>query len=443
MNLFWGCINMKFFKFPYTNFHELNLDWIIETLKENTDFTKKVYEEVSHLNETIETVANKVVTDMLEAGKFDPSIERYIDGRLTGIEETANSALEGVKKYDYLDTLRGKKILIVGDSNSDENYNSGKINKHWTQSFKEKLAKIDVTVTNRSVAGKQIDWAKTVITEENAASRYYDIIIIMLGTNNYGHATPIENFNSTLKEIPVTPQVLNGAHIVIVSPPKRTLFESKETPHVPLVVYMRSLYAYSQKIGAQFVDCWGKQPVINIDNNYTLNKYYYDSKLHFGDAYAPIFAEWIIGKLVSGESDTIGDYYETYPGRFLKQFFTNSNNFEINENGSFLRVGTRSITFNIIGSLKTYGSNTTGIQPIANLPVWAREQTSLSYLHCHLSVINRGDRVETQIAQINNSEGKLYVTVDGLSTSDKLYRIYGTIHPMLNTDYMLPEYPKI
>lgn len=434
---------MKFFKFPYTNFHELNLDWIIETLKENTDFTKKVYEEVSHLNETIETVANKVVTDMLEAGKFDPSIEKYIDGRLTGIEETANSALECAKKYDYLDTLRGKKILIVGDSNSDENYNPGKINKHWTQSFKEKLAKIGVTVTNKSVAGKQIDWAKTVITEENTASRYYDIIIIMLGTNNYGHATPIEKFNSTLTEIPVTPQILNGAHIVIVSPPKRTLFESEETPHVPLVVYMRSLYAYSQKIGAQFVDCWGKQPVINTANNSILNKYYYDSKLHFGDAYAPIFAEWIIGKLVSGESDTIGDYYETYPGRFLTPFFTNINNFEINENGSFLRVGTRSVTFNVIGSLKTYGSNTAGIQPIANLPVWAREQTSLSYLHCHLSVINRGDRVETQIAQINNNEGKLYVTVDGLSTSGKLYRIYGTIHPMLNTDDMFPEYPKI
>ena len=33
------------FKFPFTNFHEMNLTWIIETLKENTDFTKKVYQE--------------------------------------------------------------------------------------------------------------------------------------------------------------------------------------------------------------------------------------------------------------------------------------------------------------------------------------------------------------------------------------------------------------
>lgn len=28
---------MFLFKFPYTNFHELNLDWILETIKSNTD----------------------------------------------------------------------------------------------------------------------------------------------------------------------------------------------------------------------------------------------------------------------------------------------------------------------------------------------------------------------------------------------------------------------
>lgn len=434
------------FKFPFTNFHEMNLTWIIETLKENTDFTKKVYEEVKQLNATIEKKVEEVVNSMSESGAFDNIISNMLDGKVEEIKNIANNALSTANgidnKYEYLSSMRNKKILIVGDSNSDENYNVGKINVHWTQSLKSMLSNVgNVTITNRSVAGKQIDWAKTVITEENAASRYYDIIVIMLGTNNYGHATPIETFRAELTAIPIAPQIINGAHVIIVSPPKRSMFASSETPHVPLVAYMRALYAYAEKIGAQFVDCWGKQPLVNTSDANTLTKWYYDKQLHFNDAYAPIFAQWILWYMITGRSDTIGDYYETIPGRYLKQFFTNTNNFEINENGSFVRVGTRSITYNIIGSLKTFGSNNSGLQPLATLPDWMREHTSMSYLNCYSSTFTRGDRVTTQTAEIVNSDGKLYVTVDGLSTSGTLYRIHGTLHPMLNTDNIIPDYP--
>lgn len=376
------------FKFPFTNFHEMNLTWIIETLKENTDFTKKVYEEVKQLNATIEKKVEEVVNNMTESGAFDDIISNMLDSKVEEIKNIANNALSTANgidnKYEYLSSMRNKKILIVGDSNSDENYNAGKINVHWTQSLKSMLSNVEnVTIINKSVAGKQIDWAKTVITEENAASRYYDIIIIMLGTNNYGHATPIETFRAELTAIPITPQIINGAHVIIVSPPKRSMFASSETPHVPLVAYMRALYAYAEKIGAQFVDCWGKQPMVNTSDASTLTKWYYDKQLHFNDAYAPIFAQWILWYMITGRSDTIGDYYETIPGRYLKQFFTNTNNFEINENGSFVRIGTRSITYNIIGSLKTFGSNNSGLQPLATLPEWMREHTSMSYLNCH------------------------------------------------------------
>lgn len=263
------------FKFPFTNFHEMNLTWIIETLKENTDFTKKVYEEVKQLNATIEKKVEEVVNNMTESGAFDNIISSMLDSKVEEIKNIADNALSTANgidnKYEYLSSMRNKKILIVGDSNSDENYNPGKINVHWPQSLKSMLSNVEgVTINNRSVAGKQIDWAKTVITEENAASRYYDIIIIMLGTNNYGHATPIEAFRATLTAIPITPQIINGAHVIIVSPPKRSMFVSSETPHVPLVAYMRALYAYAEKIGAQFVDCWGKQPLVNTSDANTL-----------------------------------------------------------------------------------------------------------------------------------------------------------------------------
>lgn len=33
-------------KYPYTNFHDLNLDWILETIKELQVFTKKVSDKV-------------------------------------------------------------------------------------------------------------------------------------------------------------------------------------------------------------------------------------------------------------------------------------------------------------------------------------------------------------------------------------------------------------
>lgn len=74
------------FKFPYTNFHELNLDWIIETIKK----LEKVYETIP---ESLQVFVNNWLDEHPEA---TTTVE---DGSLTASKFTDALKLEALKDY--------------------------------------------------------------------------------------------------------------------------------------------------------------------------------------------------------------------------------------------------------------------------------------------------------------------------------------------------------
>lgn len=59
-----------FEQFPYTNFHELNLDWIIAELKK---LDKKVNED---LQEIIQASADAYISNLVLNALYDPDNER-------------------------------------------------------------------------------------------------------------------------------------------------------------------------------------------------------------------------------------------------------------------------------------------------------------------------------------------------------------------------------
>ena len=59
-------------KYPYTNFHDLNLDWILDTIKELQAFTQKVSDKVDeaykYMKDNLYDNAVTIINQYLEDG---------------------------------------------------------------------------------------------------------------------------------------------------------------------------------------------------------------------------------------------------------------------------------------------------------------------------------------------------------------------------------------
>lgn len=458
-----------FNKFPYTNFHEVNTDWIINEVKtvgeQVTSLNKKVTEDMLALSKQVtkvqEDVNNKLqgidatiaqkaseeVQRLVEAGRFDalitPALEQLskdLQADIASAKDISNKALVNTNKTQYLNRLANKSILIIGDSNSDENYTSahGTLTTHWTTELKKiitsRASGNGTTITNKSKSGSKMTYAKEQLTAINTTSTRYDIILIMLGTNDYGNLTPLSDFRTTLGEVAslLQPHIIaKGAEVYIVSPPKRTLANRDRADHVPLVAYAREMYNWATRNGFNFIDCWCKMPELNITDEASRKQWLIDSTLHFGNAYAPIFAEWILGYLAENKSDTIGDYYEEYRPECMQGWFTNANNFEFNYTYSYVKVGTRNSILRIAGKVKVGGSNTQGLQPAAHIPDWLIGFSGITPLTGLFTDFKRNNVPKPVVAFINNSDKLLYADITGQSATGQTAWLTGVV-PALN-----------
>lgn len=459
-------------KFPFTNFHEVNTDWIIsevknvlkrmDTLEDKTEadllalakqivgIQEDVDGKLNNINATIAQKASEEIQRLVEEGRFDalitPALEQLskeLRDDIASAKDESSKALANTNKTQYLNTLANKGILIIGDSNSDENFTgsggAGNIHKHWTSELKNLLnARAfgnSISVTNESKAGEPMSYATEVLTKINATTTRFDIIIIMLGTNDYNANTDYAEFLTTLRSVStlLQPHIkTKGCQVYFVSPPKRTYNFRDKDGQTPLVIYAREIYRNCIENGFNFIDAWCKIPEINLNEKESRETWFADGYLHFSDLYAPIFAKWILGYLVDNRSDEIGDYYEEHRGASLVKFFTNTNNFEFDSANSNISVGSKRILLNIRGKLKQGGSNTTGLQPIMNVPSWMIAPVAYTPITCMWSSFQRGSEPVPATAFINNSGKTLYADITGNSVTGKTYFMVGTIEALKN-----------
>lgn len=463
-----------FHKYPYANFHELNADWLIETTKKTeeaveqvrtelgeldnkvteeiqkvntkvdtglSNLDKKLTTELGKVDAKIETETGEAVQGLLSSGAFDAQIKEQI-GKET--QQLTQAIIQVDEKVDeYQDTVfqavtqfatstaqiaQRQSVLIIGDSNSNEDWGSS-LKKHWVTEFKALLSTtlIGVPITNLSEGGQKMAWGAQKLTEENAAGHQYDIVIIMLGTNDYGHATPIEDFKNTLANFPypIRKSKTLAPMVFVVSPPKRVLEVTSETQRVPMTAYCRALYSWAISRGWNFVDCWGKQPYINVNNAAIMEEYYYDKKVHFGDKYAYTFAMWILSYLIGNKSDSIGEYREIVKGATIDALFTLPL-FKLNSDGSYIEYSTSHVKFNILGTIDN-SSNLIGLRTIGYLPPWALPTDSIYYLTCETSTITTASKVTEYPCFINTSKKAIMVDVTDVGQSTALVRITGQI----------------
>lgn len=145
-----------FEQFPYTNFHELNLDWLIETMKTlGISFDNlKEYVDDYLKDENIANVVNDRINEMLQDGTFQ---EIFVQS-----------------------WLYGKKIVVYGDSTTQLN-----------TSYIKKLEAMGADITNRGVSGSAIttnnDHTGAIDLIPNASDlNNFDYVFMCYGSNDCG-----------------------------------------------------------------------------------------------------------------------------------------------------------------------------------------------------------------------------------------------------------------
>lgn len=137
------------FKFPYTNFHEMNLTWIIETVKNLTEEWIEMQGKFTGLQGDFEEL-KKFVTDYFAKLEIDKEVRKILDemkasGELSEI--ISDALLQGA-----LARVNKPTVLILGDS-----YGAGEniANKEysWAYMLKNALEKNGYSVKLSAISG--------------------------------------------------------------------------------------------------------------------------------------------------------------------------------------------------------------------------------------------------------------------------------------------------
>lgn len=128
------------FKFPYTNFHEMNLTWIIETVKNLTEEWIEMQGKFTGLQGDFEEL-KKFVTDYFAKLEIDKEVRKILDemkasGELSEI--ISDALLQGA-----LARVNKPTVLILGDSYGAGENLSNKENS-WAYMLKNALEKMDI-----------------------------------------------------------------------------------------------------------------------------------------------------------------------------------------------------------------------------------------------------------------------------------------------------------
>lgn len=137
------------FKFPYTNFHEMNLTWIIETVKNLTEEWIEMQGKFTGLQGDFEEL-KKFVTDYFAKLEIDKEVRKILDemkasGELSEI--ISDALLQGA-----LARVNKPAVLILGDSYGAGENLSNKENS-WAYMLKNALEKNGYTVKLSAISG--------------------------------------------------------------------------------------------------------------------------------------------------------------------------------------------------------------------------------------------------------------------------------------------------
>lgn len=200
-----------------------------------------------------------------QSGNYNAQVEEYrqeVRELTTLVNEfnnriTANSSsITLINSWQkYMNLFTNKKVAIFGDSLSD----AGRPNTYWSRTFKTLVESVGGTVDNYAHSGDTI--AKTAVAVKGV-TKYYDIVFVWIGINDWSMRTPIGTFKDVGGDntfISIYNTIIR--HLVTLNRPKIILCGLHQTRRTEETYKQVSEYEYSKAIkgtanryGCGFID---------------------------------------------------------------------------------------------------------------------------------------------------------------------------------------------
>lgn len=279
---------MAFNQFPYSNFHELNLDWILNQVKENT-------EKVDQLENSVPDAINSAVNAILTPEK---------------IQEIVTNLTPWYSNY-----FAGKKIHIFGDSISSPDTVST-LQPVWALRFADSLSGV-ATVVNHALPGMTITGSGGVADQMAGLGNLdADIVILFAGVNDFRLGrnigtisdTTFASFSGALRSIRTTLENrCPKAQVFVISPLKcyQTSYPDGHIDAQVLPLFRRLLFTWAQDWGYNFIDGF-TAPLLNPSIAIYRQMFQPDG-LHPLPVYTSILNAWLTIKMASNANDTVND----------------------------------------------------------------------------------------------------------------------------------------
>lgn len=199
-----------------------------------------------------------------QSGNYNAQVEEYRKevGRLTTLVNEFNDRITGntdainlINSWQkYMNLFTNKKVAIFGDSLSDANRTAT----YWSRTFKTLVESVGGTVDNYAHSGDTI--AKTVVAV-NGVTKYYDIVFVWIGINDWSTSTPIGTFKNVEENTFISRYNTIIRHLLTLNRPKIILCGLHQTHRTEVTGKKVSEYEYSKAIkgtanryGCGFID---------------------------------------------------------------------------------------------------------------------------------------------------------------------------------------------
>lgn len=394
-------------KFPFTNFHEMNLDWLISTMKDlvngfsnlATEITSKIKTQDNKIDTFVNDYTTKVnkIPQLVQIETIDIMNIYKADGTFSEIIESTYGAVS------YLNVLQGKNVVVLGDSlSADRNGVS------WVNNLKT-MTKGVLNITNYAVSNAKLaDQAE----KYSSYSGKVDILVVWCGINDVRDQTSLEDVRTALESIRTKTLGLNkGCQIYLFSTYKN-LRGMKTNWIIPQTAYWRFFNQYCTSEGWTFVDLFSSAPIISTISKTMLDYYFTEidkGYLHYNEKYSPILARYILNVLVSQSPVPLGDYFERIAGTNLNANCSPVTSvFNLNTNGSYVDFGTRFIRVHIAGTF-TAPNTAPQYTKILTLPSCFRPSDNSNYAIAFRAGGVGSDGGQYSVKALLNADGAVYL----------------------------------
>jgi len=324
-------------------------------------------------------VSDRIKNDLLEktsvvnnATTTEPGYP--LDARQANPNENGSLAQQIIQTNNSLDiirTFKNKKILILGDSISDEAL-TGNYAPNWVAQLRTKLSGIANTITNNSLAGRRMIELPGVISSYSSLD--YDIVIVFIGTNDWSNNAPLGSYGSdyTVKYSDAIRQSFesinnkSGEHkplIYFVTPLWRNN-TSNNTLGYNLNFYRKPIIGFCKRWGAKWINGEGFP---FMSEYYKINGGIYIDDIHPNSWYAGFVCNHIINKIITGgDADyNNGSLVKNISGKYssgnIGTAYTYFNNEELHIRCSFTRTPASAETwFTVMEGLEEMTSDIMG-----------------------------------------------------------------------------------